>query len=316
MTTILLTEYEKPDDLAYYRRELEAPGLTLLSAANEADAIAQAAEAEILVGKAQTVTPALFAAAKKLRWIQALTSGTDPVEALPLPPHMTVTSMRGIHGPQMSELAIMLMLSLLRDFPRMLANQKEARWQRWPQRLLSGRRALIVGVGQISEGLAQRLGALGLEVEGISDSRREAPGFAALHTRAELPKAASRADFVIVVVPYSPETHDLIGETVLRAMKPDAYLVNIARGRIVNEQALRKALEEKWIAGAALDVFEQEPLPAEDPLWKTPNLIITPHIGGMSDRYAEQALPVVKRNLEAYLGGKLSEMVNLVKKAE
>jgi len=316
MTTLLLAEYEKPDDLAYYRRELAAPDLTLLTAASETDALGQAAEAEILIGKAQTVTPALFAAAPKLRWIQALTTGTDPIDALPLPPHLTVTSMRGIHGPQMSELAIMLMLSLLRDFPRMLENQKERRWQRWPQRLLSGRRALIVGVGQISEALAQRLGALGLDVEGISDGRREAPGFAAIHPRAELPDAASRADFVIVVVPYSADTHDLIGERVLRAMKPDAYLVNIARGRIVNEAALRKALEEKWIAGAALDVFEREPLPAEDPLWRAPNLIVTPHIGGMSDRYAEQALPVVKRNLAAYLDGRPGEMINLVKKGE
>ncbi len=99
-------------------------------------------------------------------------------------------------------------------------------------------------------------------------------------------------------------------------MKPDSYLVNIARGRIVNETALRRALDEKWIAGAALDVFEREPLPADDPLWGAPNLIVTPHIGGMSDRYAEQALPVVKRNLEAYLGGKLGEMINLVKKGE
>jgi len=316
MTTLLLTEYEKPDDLAHYRAGLSAPGLTILAAATEAEAIAQAGAAEILVGKAQTVTPALFQAAPHLRWIQALTTGTDPIEALPLPEHLTVTSMRGIHGPQMSELAILLMLSLLRDFPRMLENQKENHWQRWPQRLLAGRRALIVGVGQISETLAQRCAAFGMEIEGISDGRREAPGFAALYPRAELPHAASRADFVIVVVPYSPATHNLINEPVLRAMKPDAYLVNIARGRIVNEAALRRALEEKWIAGAALDVFEREPLPADDPLWGAPNLIITPHIGGMSDRYAEQALPVVKHNLEAYLGGKLGEMINLVKKGE
>lgn len=314
MTTLLLTEYEKPDDLAYYQAGLSAPGLTILAAANEAEAIDQAGGAEILVGKAQTITPALFRAAPSLRWIQALTTGTDPIEALPLPDHLTVTSMRGIHGPQMSELAILLMLSLLRDFPRMLENQKEKNWRRWPQRLLAGRRCLIVGVGQISETLAARCAAFGMEVEGISDGRREAPGFAALYPRAELPHAVSRADFVIVVVPYSPATRDLIDETVLRAMKPDAYLVNIARGRIVDERALRKALEEKWIAGAALDVFEHEPLPAEDPLWSAPNLILTPHIGGMSDRYAEQALPVVKRNLEAYLGGKMGEMINLVKK--
>ena len=316
MTTLLLTEYEKPDDLAYYRASLSAPGLTILAAASETEAIAQAGEADILVGKAQTVTPALFQAAPKLRWIQALTTGTDPIEALPLPGPLIVTSMRGIHGPQMSELAVLLMLSLLRDFPRMLENQKIAKWQRWPQRLLAGRRALIVGVGQISETLAQRCAAFDMEVEGISDGRREAPGFAALYPRAELPEAAARADFVIVVVPYSPATHDLIDEAVLRAMKPDSYLVNIARGRIVNETALRRALDEKWIAGAALDVFEREPLPADDPLWGAPNLIVTPHIGGMSDRYAEQALPVVKRNLEAYLGGKLGEMINLVKKGE
>jgi phosphoglycerate dehydrogenase-like enzyme len=316
MTTLLLTEYEKPADLAYYHAGLSSPGLTVLTAASEAEALAQAPQADILVGKAQTVTPALFRAAPKVRWIQALTTGTDPIDALPPPPYLTVTSMRGIHGPQMSELAILLMLALQRDFPRMLENGKNHVWQRWPQRLLAGRNALIVGVGQISETLAQRCAAFGMTVEGISDGRREAPGFTALYPRAELPHAAARADFVLVVVPYSPATHDLIGETVLRAMKPDAYLVNIARGKIVNETALRRALDEKWIAGAALDVFEREPLPAEDPLWGAPNLIITPHIGGMSDRYAEQALPVVKRNLEAYLGGKLDDMINIVKRGE
>lgn len=314
--TLLLIEYEKPADLAYYRDNLADAALDIRTASSEAEAIAHAPDAEIVIGKAQTITPTLFAAMPRLRWIQALTTGTDPIEALALPPAVTVTSMRGIHGPQMSELAFLLMLSLQRDFPRMLDNQKARIWQRWPQKLLSGRSVLVIGVGQISEAFAARCNAFGMTVSGISDGRSTAPGFAALHPRAKLAEAAATADFVVVVVPYSASTHNLVDETVLRAMRPDAYLINISRGRVVEEKALKQALEESWIAGAALDVFEREPLPADDPLWGAPNLLITPHIGGMSDRYAEQALPVVKANLAAYLADKRSDMINIVRHGE
>jgi phosphoglycerate dehydrogenase-like enzyme len=313
--SLLLLEYEKPADLALYRQALGkiAPDIEIVAAASEEAALAAAGGAEIVMGKAQTVTPRLFAALDRLRWIQALTTGTDPIEALALPAPVMVTSGRGIHGPQMSELAILMMLALLRDLPSMLRNQAERRWQRWPQRLLAGRTALLVGLGQIAEAVAARCRAFDMQVIGVSDGRGKVDGFAAVYPRARLAEAAARADFVIVIVPYGADTHHLVGEAVLRAMRPDAFLLNIARGRVVDEAALLRALEQGWIAGAGLDVFEREPLPPEDPLWQAPNLLITPHIGGMSDRYAEQVLPILQQNLLAYLAGQFDAMVNVVR---
>lgn len=121
-----------------------------------------------------------------------------------------------------------------------------------------------------------------------------------------------KADFVVVVTPYSARTHDLIDDAVLRAMRPDSYLVNVARGRVVNEAALLAALHEGRIGGAALDVFEQEPLPPETPLWQAPNLIITPHVGGMSDRYAEQVLPILLHNVRAFVEDRPGDFLNPV----
>jgi phosphoglycerate dehydrogenase-like enzyme len=316
--TLLLIEREAPADLAIYRPALAAaaPDFDIVMATSEDEAVTAGRDAEILIGKAQSITSRLFHALPNLRWIQALTSGTDPIDALNLPSDIIVTSMRGIHAPQMAELAILLMLALQRQFPRMLRNQEQRRWERWPQPLLAGRTALLVGVGQISEGLAARCAAFGMRVEGISDGRAAAPGFAVLYPRARLCEAIAQADFVIALVPYSGATRHLIDEAALRAMRPDAFLINIARGGVVDEAALRMALEQGWIAGAGLDVFGREPLPEGDPIWSAPNVIITPHIGGMSDRYAEQAAPVMSRNLAAYAAGKLDQMVNVVRRPD
>jgi phosphoglycerate dehydrogenase-like enzyme len=316
--TVLLIECEAPADLAIYRPALAeaAPLFTIVAATSESEALAAGQDAEIVMGKAQSITSRLVQGLPKLRWIQALTAGTDPIDALSLPPHIMVTSMRGIHGPQMAELAILMMLALQRQFPRMLHNQEQHRWERWPQKILAGRTALLVGVGQISERLALCCGAFDMRVEGVSDGRAEAPGFAAIYPRHRLREAAASADFVIVLVPYSAATRHLIDETVLRAMRPDAFLINLARGGVVDEAALLTALDQGWIAGAGLDVFAREPLPGTDAIWSAPNVIATPHIGGMSDHYARQAVGVMARNLAAYAAGRLEEMANVVRRPD
>jgi phosphoglycerate dehydrogenase-like enzyme len=131
-------------------------------------------------------------------------------------------------------------------------------------------------------------------------------------SRKSLKDAAAEADFLIVLAPYSPETHRLVDRSVLGALKREAVLINIARGKVIDESALIEALREKRIAGAALDVFETEPLPPESPLWGMDNVIITPRIGGMSDIYAEQASAIMLRNIRAFAAGKLDEVINKV----
>jgi phosphoglycerate dehydrogenase-like enzyme len=131
--------------------------------------------------------------------------------------------------------------------------------------------------------------------------------------REELARAVRDLDFLVLLTPYTPQTQGIVNAEVLGAMKPSAFVVNLARGGIVDEKALLGALREKKIAGAALDVFAQEPLPAEHPFWSMDNVIVTPHLGGFHDEYAEQALPTVEENVGKYLAGDLKNMINVVK---
>jgi len=310
---VLIYEPDSAAEAQAYRDQLARalPGLTVIATAERAQALAAAGASTVLVAKAQHVGADLVAAAPRLGWIQALTTGTDPLRALALPSSLVVTSGRGIHGPQMGELALLLMMALYRDFPKMLANQRAARWQRWSQRLLDGRTVVMVGVGVISEAIAARCRPFGLKVIGITQ-RTEAAGFDELYPRSKLREVAARADFLLVVVPYAPDTHHLVDAGVLAAMRPEAYLINIARGNVVDEAALTQALRAGRIAGAGLDVFAEEPLPAANPLWSLPNVIVTPHIGGMSDVYTDQVMPLLLHNLRAWLAGDPGSMHNRV----
>jgi phosphoglycerate dehydrogenase-like enzyme len=215
----------------------------------------------------------------------------------------------------MAELVLLYMLSLYRDLPRMLQNQRNATWRRWGQRLLHGKTVVIIGVGSIGEAIAARCRSFGMRVVGVT-RRNHIAGVDEIYPREHLRETAARADFLVVVTPYSRETHHMVDAAVLDAMPRSAYLINVARGSVVDEAALIAALRRGAIAGAALDVFETEPLPASSPLWHFENVIVTPHIGGMSDIYAEQALPILLHNLRAYLDGNVAAMKNRVAPVE
>src|SRR5439155_12024740 len=128
------------------------------------------------------------------------------------------------------------------------------------------------------------------------------------YPRADLTRAAAEADFLIILLPYTSENHNLIDAAVIGAMKKTAVLINISRGGVVDETALLRALAEGRIAGTGLDVFATEPLPASSPLWHTPNVIITSHVGGMSDNYVDQVMPVLIDNLRAFVAGEIERM--------
>src|SRR5262245_33931186 len=248
--------------------------LRFRTAHNSAEALARCGDCEILVIRTDEIFPGLVAAMPQLRLIQALTTGVDHIAALPnLPPNMLVAAARGFHGPQMSELAFLFMLAFIRRLPTVLENQKQHRWDRREQRLLDGRTVVIVGAGSIAEELAKRCKMFGLNVVGVT-SRPSVPGFDALYPRERLKEAAALADFLIVLAPLNQDNLNLIDAGVIGAMKREGVLINIARGGVVDEDALRQALNEGRIAGAGLDVFRKEPLPADSPLWDTPNTII------------------------------------------
>jgi phosphoglycerate dehydrogenase-like enzyme len=289
------------------------PALEVRATHDLAEACRIGSSAEVLAALAHQVDDQLLSAMPKLRWIAALTTGTDHLRGLKnLRSDVVVTSARGIHGPQMSELALLNMISLSRRVPEMLRNQSEAKWERWSQPILSGKTAVIVGVGQIGETMAERFRAFGMKLVGVSDARPEIAGFDRVLPRAKLTEAAALADFLIVLVPLTEATRHLIGRDVLAALKPTAYLINLARGDVVDERALIEHLKAGRIAGAGLDVFAEEPPRKDNPLWTMPNVIMTPRIGGMSDCYGEQVLPLMIDNLRAFSEGRLEDLRNIV----
>ncbi len=284
------------------------------TAHNASDALGICAPARVLVAFAHDVSDELVTAMPKLEWICAVTTGTDHLNTLKsLKPDVRITSARGIHGPQMSEMAIFYMIALSRNFRLTFDNQKKHVWQRRPQSLLLGKTVTIVGIGLIAEEMALRFKAFGMNTIGVSDARKDGRGFDEIVPRARLNEAASRSNFLIALVPYTPATHHMIDAGVLSAMPKHGFFINLARGNVVDEAALIAHLREGKIAGAGLDVFATEPLPADSPLWDMDNVIVTPRIGGMSDVYALQVLPLIESNLAAYADGRRDDMINIVR---
>jgi phosphoglycerate dehydrogenase-like enzyme len=251
--------------------------------------------------------------ASRLQWIQSLATGVDYIVHLPsLRKEVLVTSTRGIHGPQMSEMAFLLMFSLNRNFPQMVRNQDQGIWERWPAKLLYKKKVGILGMGVIGEEIAKKSKAFGMLVYGIDIIRRKIEAVDFFYGPEDIIKVAEAVDYFIIVAPYTPQTYQIVNEGVFSAMKPTAFLINIGRGELVNEDALIKALNSKKIAGAALDAFNQEPLPPDHPFWKMKSVIVTPHVGGASDIYVEQALTIFEENLGRFLRGERKNLINLV----
>jgi phosphoglycerate dehydrogenase-like enzyme len=252
---------------------------------------------------------------KKLRWIQALGTGVDGiVDRPPFREDVLVTNMHGLHGDSVPEAAIMLMLALARDLPRAMRNRNARKWERYPSQLMKGKTVGIFGVGAIARSLAPKCRSFGMKVIGITSAMRGVEGFDRMVRRDDLEATVGELDFLVLLTPYTAETRGIVGAKVLAAMKPSAFLVNLARGGIVDEEALLRALSEKRLAGAALDVFAEEPLPGDHPFWSMDNVIVTPHLGGFHDQYAEQALPTVVDNFRKFLAGDMAHMANLVKR--
>ena len=272
-------------------------------------------DAEILVTFGAHISDRVLEKGARLRWIQALGTGVDGIVDRPaLREGVIVTNLRGLHGKSVSEAALAFMLALARNLPRSVRNQSVGRWERFQVTLLAGATVGIFGVGVIAEELAPRCKALGMTVIGLSSATRELPGFDEMVGRDELMRIAPRLDYLVLLTPYTKETHHVIDAKVLAAMKPSAFVVNLARGGIIDEPALIDALRNGTIAGAALDVFAEEPLPAGHPFYSMDNVIMTPHMAGFHVGYAADALPVVEENIRRFLAGDLGRMINVVRR--
>jgi phosphoglycerate dehydrogenase-like enzyme len=252
--------------------------------------------------------------ATRLAWIQALTTGVDHFLRCPsLRLETLLTSGRGIHGPAMRETVAFLMLALSREAPRLLRQQAARAWDRSrPWSLLSGKTVVIVGVGVSGTALGQTMKSFGMTVVGVSHTPRDIDGFDRVLPAGNLREAAAEADYLVDVLPAAPGNRGVIGTDVFAAMKSSAFFINVGRGETVDEAALIAALRENRIAGAGLDVFAEEPLPADSPLWDLANVIVLPHIAGFFREYEDYAMPIILDNMRLFLDGRHGDMRNLV----
>ena len=269
---------------------------------------------DVLISFAIELTDEFYQRATRLKWIQCLATGVDQVLRCPsLRPETILTSGRGVHGAPMRETVVYLMMAVSRDVKSLVEEQKAHVWNRRFYNLFTGKTAAVVGVGVVGTAIAQLLKAFGMHVIGVSRTPRTVEGFDEMMPTDRLREAAGRADFLINVLPANADNALLFDRAVFAAMKPSAYYISAGRGQTVDEPALIAALRERRIAGAGLDVFQTEPLPADSPFWELPNVFITPHLGGYTIEYEDLIMPLITDNMRLFLAGRHAEMQNVVK---
>jgi phosphoglycerate dehydrogenase-like enzyme len=298
-----------------YRDRLAAefPALDLVTAASAAGLPRDVADIDAFIGFGMDLNDEFFRQAARLKWVQCLATGVDHLLRRPtLRPDVILTSGRGIHGAPMRELIVYLMMGAGRDVRRLAADQAAHHWDRRYWSVLSGKTAVIVGTGVIGSATAQLLKAFGMTVIGVTRMPRAEAGFDEMVPLAALEQMARRADYLINILPATAENALRFNGAVFAAMKPTAFYISAGRGQTVDEDALIGALRERRIAGAGMDVFQTEPLPASSPFWDLPNVFITPHLGGYVVEYEELVLPTIIGNMRAFLAGKPDEMKNRI----
>ena len=313
--------------------ETAAESMQVVNAADESTARREIVEADAFFGK---LTPALLAAATRLRWVQSPTASLEHYIFPELVAHPAVlTNMRGLYSDVIAEHVLGLMLCFTRNLHTYIRNQLASRWEPVggeaarvsfatgpgeisaidrAHRMLGDQTLGIVGLGHIGTEIARRGAAFGMRVLAVDPRRTSAPeGVAALWPPDRLNELLGQSDFVVIAAPHTPDTEQLFRRPQFQAMRRNACLINIGRGAIVNLADLVAALEAGEIAGAALDVFEVEPLPADHPLWRMPNVILTPHVAGQAPQVAQRHLAILLTNLAHFQHGE--PLDNIVDKA-
>jgi phosphoglycerate dehydrogenase-like enzyme len=315
------------------RIQAAAGAMSVVNAGSESEAAAAVGDADAFFGK---ITPALLAAARRLRWIQSPTASLEHYVFPELVAHpCTLTNMRGLFSDVIADSVYGYLLCFARNLHRYIRNQASARWAPvggeggrhdfafGPGTVssidrahgqLGGSTLGIVGLGNIGEEVARRAPVFGMRVVAVDPVRTSAPPeIEALWPVDRLPELLAASDWVVIAAPHTPATEKLFRRPQLAQMKRTAHLVNIGRGAIVDLAALVEALRAGEIAGAALDVFETEPLPSEHPLWRMENVILTPHVAGFSPVVAERHLALLVDNVGRFARGE--PLRNVVHKA-
>lgn len=291
-----------PDEAQTYARLVRAPRgrVRLRVASTPGEALPYVDEMDVLYtwGFPSNFLPR----ARRLRWVQVMGAGVDRFLDAPFPPKVVLTRAEGVFGPWMAEYTFGWLLWGTQHTETFRAAQRARRWEPVAPSLLRGKTLGVAGLGSVGRAIARLGRAFAMRVLGLSRSGRRVPEVERVFRRAGFREMLRASDYVVLVVPLTPETRGLVGEAELRAMRAGAWLVNLGRGHLIQEQALVRALHERWIAGAVLDVFGEEPLPAEHPFWGMPNVVVTPHVSGPSD--PAEIAPIFNDNLRRFLQGR------------
>lgn len=269
------------------------------------------AQAEVIYGYCPVEN--VITRAPNLKWIQTMLAAVDYFlnDALVKSP-VIVTTSGGVHSTSVAELTLEMMLMLAKQALLCLQMKQKKVWQKFTPALLHSQTVGIIGLGHIGKEVARLAKCFSMRVLALDVKATHFKYADMVLPREQLPKLITESDFVVLTLPFTPETSKLLGEKELRAMKPTAYLINSSRGELIDEKALIRALEENWIAGAGLDAFTTEPLPPESKFWELPNVVMSPHIGGRMINFNSVATALFCENLKRYLKGK--ELLNVVNK--
>ncbi len=271
------------------------------------------ARAEVMLAFA--APPGLLAEMPRLKWVQAMTAGVDQwLARKDLRPSHLLTAARGTHLPQMPENILGALFHITKKYHQIALAQTDSKWVRSMSVPLAGKTLGILGLGAIGQDLAVKAAALGMSVIGTKNAPEPLAGVDNVYPSEQVDEVLAASDFVVLLLPVTPKTENLINAQRLARMKKDAWLVNFGRGALIVDDDLVAAVEAKTIAGAVLDVFRTEPLPSEHPFWKTAGISVLPHIGGGHPTRDRMVAELFNENARRYLAGEpLKEVVDRVR---
>lgn len=272
----------------------------------EEEMLASDFDAEILVAWGLLTPNTYCNRCANLKWIQGISAGMEGIMALDKANELAVTKMAGIHGAPMSETTMCYILSFLRAFPQLQIHQRKHYWKK-PEHPVPteavGKTVAILGMGAIGSDVARKCKAFDMKVIGCKRTPTPMEYVDEMYSTADMEKVLKQADFVVCLIPHSPESEKTFGAEQFAMMKDTAVFINIGRGAVVDTDAMVEALKNGVIAGAALDALDPEPLPEDHPLWDMENVIVTPHYSASSPYYMDRAFLVICDNLDRYLKG-------------